>query len=65
MSHSPDVDWYYQLKEGLKMTVAQLITLLLVFGSFALGRYSGYHDGYVKGRKAVRKYYESLQQVSR
>jgi hypothetical protein len=47
------------------MTIAQLITLVLVFGSFALGRYSGYHDGYVKGRKAVRKYYESLQQVSR
>jgi len=65
MSHSPHVDWYYQLQKGLTMTVAQLITLLLVFGSFALGRYSGYHDGYVKGRKAVRKYYESLQQVSR
>jgi hypothetical protein len=43
------------------MTIAQLITLALVFGAFALGRYSGNHDGYVKGRKAVRKYYESLQ----
>lgn len=47
--------------EGLNMTIAQLITLALVFGAFALGRYSGYHDGYVKGRKAVRKYYESIQ----
>ena len=50
--------------EGLHMTIAQIITLVLVFGSFALGRYSGYHDGYVKGRKAVRKYYESLQQTN-
>jgi len=47
------------------MTIAQLITLLLVFGSFALGRYSGYHDGYVKGRRAVRRYYESLERVGR
>jgi hypothetical protein len=47
------------------MTIAQLITLILVFGSFALGRYSGYHDGYVKGRRAVRRYYESLERVSR
>jgi hypothetical protein len=65
MSHSPDVDWYYQLQEGLTMTVLQSIILAVAVGSFALGRYSGYHDGYVKGRKAVRKYYESLQQVSR
>jgi len=47
------------------MTIAQLITLVLVFGSFALGRYSGYHDGYVKGRIAVRRYYESLERVAR
>lgn len=42
------------------MTIAQLITLAFVIGGFLLGRYSGYHDGYVKGRKAVRKYYEEL-----
>jgi hypothetical protein len=65
MSHSPHVDWYYQLQEGLTMTVLQLIILAVAVGSFAIGRYSGYHDGYVKGRIAVRKYYESLQQVSR
>ncbi len=47
------------------MTVWQLILLAVAGISFALGRYSGYHDGYVKGRKAVRKYYESLQQVGR
>jgi hypothetical protein len=44
-----------------KMTIAQLITLAVCVLAFALGRYSGYHDGYVKGRKAVRKHYESLQ----
>lgn len=43
------------------MTVWQLILLAVSVGSFAIGRYSGYHDGYVKGRKAVRKYYESMQ----
>jgi mannose/fructose/N-acetylgalactosamine-specific phosphotransferase system component IID len=47
------------------MTIAQLITFALIVLAFAMGRYSGYHDGYVKGRKAVRKYYESLQQVGR
>lgn len=47
------------------MTIGQIITLALIFGAFALGRYSGYHDGYVKGRIAVRRYYESLERVSR
>ena len=51
--------------EGLKMTVLQLIILAVAVGSFAIGRYSGYHDGYVKGRIAVRRYYESLERVSR
>ncbi len=65
MLHSPDVDWYYQLQKGLTMTVLQLIILAVSVGSFAIGRYSGYHDGYVKGRIAVRRYYESLERVSR
>ena len=43
------------------MTIAHILTLGICFLAFALGRYSGYHDGYVKGRRAVRKYYESLQ----
>ena len=47
------------------MTIAQILFLAFFGLGFAIGRYSGYHDGYVKGRKAVRKYYESLQQVSR
>jgi mannose/fructose/N-acetylgalactosamine-specific phosphotransferase system component IID len=47
------------------MTIGEIITFVLLVLSFAMGRYSGYHDGYVKGRKAVRKYYESLQQVGR
>ena len=42
------------------MTTWQLIILAVSVGSFALGRYSGYHDGYVKGRRAVRKHYEGL-----
>jgi hypothetical protein len=47
------------------MTVLQLIILAVAVGSFAIGRYSGYHDGYVKGRIAVRRYYESLERVAR
>ena len=43
------------------MTIAQLLTLGICILSFAVGRYSGYHQGIVDGRKAVRKYYESLQ----
>lgn len=43
------------------MTIAQIITFALIVGAFALGRYSGYHNGIVAGRKAVRKYYENLQ----
>jgi hypothetical protein len=65
MSDSPHVDWYYQLQKGLTMTVLQLIILAVAVGSFAIGRYSGYHDGYVKGRIAVRRYYESLERVAR
>lgn len=43
------------------MTIAHVLTLGVTILAFLLGRYSGYHDGYVKGRKAVRKYYETLQ----
>ncbi len=46
-------------------SIAQVLILISIVASFALGRYSGYHDGYVKGRRAVRKHYESLQQVGR
>ena len=46
-------------------SIAQILILAAVIGSFALGRYSGYHDGYVKGRRAVRKHYENLIAVER
>ena len=54
-----------RITEGLKMTIGQIITFGLVVFAFWLGNRSGYANGYVAGRKAVRKYYESLQQVSR
>ena len=47
------------------MTIGQIIVLVLLMGSFWLGNRSGYANGYVAGRKAVRKHYESLQQVGR
>ena len=50
---------------GELMTIAQILFFAFFVVGFALGRYSGYHDGYVKGRKAVRRHYESLQQANR
>jgi hypothetical protein len=43
------------------MTIGQIITFALICGAFWLGNRSGYANGYVAGRKAVRKHYEGLQ----
>jgi len=46
------------------MTVGQIMVFGLICFAFWLGNRSGYANGYVAGRKAVRKYYEKqLQQV--
>ena len=44
------------------------LTILIVAGiglacylSFRLGQESGYAEGYVEGRKAIRAYYESVR----
>lgn len=42
------------------MTVGQIIVFGLLCFSFWLGNRSGYANGYVAGRKAVRKHYEQL-----
>lgn len=42
------------------MTIGQIIVLAIWCFSFWLGNRSGYANGYVDGRKAVRKYYEQL-----
>ena len=51
----------YQLPKGLKMTIGQIITFALISCAFWLGNRSGYANGYVAGRKAVRKHYEKLE----
>jgi hypothetical protein len=43
------------------MSVLQLIILAAVMFAFWLGNRSGYANGYVAGRKAVRYYYENLE----
>ena len=43
------------------MTVGQIIVFAMICTAFWLGNRSGYANGYVAGRKAVRKHYESLQ----
>lgn len=37
------------------MSTWQIILLAVASLSFAIGRYSGYHNGYLAGRKAVRR----------
>ncbi len=44
------------------MTIGQIIVFALICFSFWLGNRSGYANGYVAGRKAVRKHYEKLEQ---
>jgi hypothetical protein len=52
--------------DGSKMVINSL-TILIVAGigvalyfSFKWGQESGYAEGYVEGRKAIRAYYESV-----
>ena len=42
------------------MTIGQIVTFALICTAFWLGNRSGYANGYVAGRKAVRKHYEKL-----
>lgn len=43
------------------MSIAQIITLALIFGSFYFGYKTGHMDGYLKGRIQVRRYYEKRE----
>ncbi len=51
------------LAKGSNMSLLQLIILGLCFGMFFIGYKIGHRDGYIVGRKAVRKHYEQLDQV--
>lgn len=42
------------------MTVGQIIVFAAICFAFWLGNRSGYANGYVAGRKAVRKHYDAL-----
>jgi hypothetical protein len=44
----------------MRMTIGEIIVVAMVVGAFWLGNRSGYANGYVAGRKAVRKHYEAL-----
>jgi hypothetical protein len=37
-----------------------ILTCVLVFSVFYIGRKSGYHNGYIAGRKAIRKQFEQV-----
>ena len=45
------------------MNILQLIILASWFGIFFIGYKIGHRDGYIVGRKAVRKHYAQLEQV--
>ena len=37
-----------------------ILVVAITLGMFWLGRKSGYHNGYIAGRKAIRKQYEQV-----
>jgi len=45
------------------MSLLQLIILASWFTMFFMGYKIGHRDGYIVGRKAVRKFYEQRDQV--
>ena len=51
------------LAKGSNMNLLQLIILASWFGMFFLGYKIGHRDGYIVGRKAVRKHYETVEKV--
>ena len=58
LSRRPEV-----LVKGSKMSVLQLIILGGAIVMFFIGYKIGHRDGYLVGRKAVRKFYEQREQV--
>jgi len=45
------------------MTTAQIVICGIAFLMFFMGYKIGHRDGYIVGRKAVRKHYQQLEQV--
>jgi len=45
------------------MSILQMIILGSWFTLFLMGYKIGHRDGYIVGRKAVRKHYESIEKV--
>jgi hypothetical protein len=50
-------------QNGSKMSVLQLIILASWLGMFFMGYKIGHRDGYIVGRKAIRKQYELRDKV--
>jgi hypothetical protein len=51
------------LAKGSNMSLLQLMILGLCLGMFFIGYKIGHRDGYIVGRKAVRKHYQQFDQV--
>jgi len=51
------------LVKGSKMSILELILIAGAILIFFMGYKIGHRDGYIVGRKAVRKFYEQRDQV--
>jgi hypothetical protein len=51
------------LPKGSKMSLLQLIILASWFTIFFMAYKIGHRDGYIVGRRSVRKHYEQLEKV--
>ena len=51
------------LAKGSNISLLQLIILASWFLMFFMGYKIGHRDGYIVGRKAVRKHYETVEKV--
>jgi hypothetical protein len=50
-------------RNGSKMSILELILIAGAILIFFMGYKIGHRDGYIVGRKAVRKFYEQRDQV--
>jgi hypothetical protein len=45
------------------MSLLQLMIIALSFTTWFIGYKTGHRDGYLTGRKAIRKHYEAIEKV--
>jgi len=56
-------DYFLRRVSVAAMNTAQLLILALCMLTWFIGYKTGHRDGYIVGRKAVRKHYDSIEKV--